>query len=88
MVSSSASFQSFFRRACLAEMGLLLFGDQGQLSPQPMEMPGVCSRGTFGWKSRAAGFTGRPELVLWKLEIYQGVALLHPVAIASIDKGR
>lgn len=59
-----------------------MFGDQGQLSPQPMEIPGVCLQGTLGWEAMAAGFTGRPELVLRKLEIYEGVAYLHPVAIA------
>lgn len=33
-----------------------------------------------------AGFTGRPGLVLWKPEIYQGVAHLHPAAIALEEK--
>lgn len=46
----------------------------------------VCSQGTFGWKAGAAGFTGRSVLVLWKLEVYQGVADLHPVMIALEDK--
>lgn len=53
-----------------------------------MEIPGVCLQGTLGWEAMAAGFTGRPELVLRKLETYQGAARLHPVAIAFINKGR
>lgn len=49
--------------------------------------PWSLSAGDLGWEAMAAGFTGRPELVR-KLEIYQGVARLYPVAIAFIDKER
>lgn len=48
----------------------------------------MCLQGTLGWEAMTARFTGRPELVLRKLEIYQGAARLHPVAIAFIDKER
>lgn len=44
----------------------------------------VCSQGTFGWERGLLGSQEGP--VLWKLEVYQGVADLHPVRIALEDK--
>lgn len=43
---------------------MLLFGDQVQLSLQPMEIPGL-SQGTFGWRAGGGGLVNSQEGPGW-----------------------